>query len=62
MLLNLDDGDTLTASHVNRISGKKHLDLDDHEDHFYDLLSALQKSIRGSDVDASSLSCKINYT
>jgi putative ATPase len=27
--------------------------LDDHEDHFYDLLSALQKSIRGSDVDAS---------
>ncbi len=49
----LDDGDTLTASHVNRISGKKHLDLDDHEDHFYDLLSALQKSIRGSDVDAS---------
>ena len=32
---------------------KKHLDLDDHEDHFYDLLSALQKSIRGSDVDAS---------
>lgn len=49
----LDDGDTLTAAHINRISGKKQLDLDDHEDHFYDLLSALQKSIRGSDVDAS---------
>ncbi|MCD4826173.1 MAG: replication-associated recombination protein A [Acholeplasmataceae bacterium] len=49
----LDDNDILTAQHVRRVSGKKHLDLDDHEDHFYDLLSALQKSIRGSDVDAS---------
>lgn len=49
----LDDGDILTALHVKRVSGKKILDLDDHEDHFYDLLSALQKSIRGSDVDAS---------
>ena len=49
----LEDGDTLMSHHIDRISGKKHLDLDDHEDHFYDLLSALQKSIRGSDVDAS---------
>ncbi len=49
----LDDNDILTVQHVRRVSGKKHLDLDDHEDHFYDLLSALQKSIRGSDVDAS---------
>lgn len=49
----IDDGDMLQSAHIDRISGKKHLDLDDHEDHFYDLLSALQKSIRGSDVDAS---------
>lgn len=49
----LDDNDILTVQHVRRVSGKKHLDLDDHEDHFYDLLSALQKSIRGSDVDAA---------
>jgi putative ATPase len=49
----LDDGDMMHGAHVDRISGKKHLDLDDHEDYFYDLLSALQKSIRGSDVDAS---------
>lgn len=51
--LTLEDGDLLTAKHVYRISGKMHHDLDDHEDHFYELLSALQKSIRGSDVDAS---------
>lgn len=49
----LEDNDILTAQHVRRVSGKKQLDLDDHEDHFYDLLSALQKSIRGSDVDAA---------
>lgn len=49
----LEDNDILTVAHVRRVSGKKQLDLDDHEDHFYDLLSALQKSIRGSDVDAS---------
>lgn len=49
----LNDGDTLTAQMVYRVAGKINLDLDDHEDHFYQLLSALQKSIRGSDVDAS---------
>jgi putative ATPase len=49
----LEDNDILTVQHVRRVSGKKQLDLDDHEDHFYDLLSALQKSIRGSDVDAA---------
>jgi putative ATPase len=35
------------------VAGKMSHDLDDHEDNFYDLLSALQKSIRGSDVDAA---------
>ncbi len=49
----LNDGDLLTAQIVYRVAGKINHDLDDHEDHFYDLLSALQKSIRGSDVDAS---------
>jgi putative ATPase len=49
----LQDGDILTAQMVYRVAGKINLDLDDHEDHFYQLLSALQKSIRGSDVDAS---------
>jgi len=49
----LNDGDTLTPQIIYRIAGKINHDLDDHEDHFYDLLSALQKSIRGSDVDAA---------
>ena len=49
----LNDGDKLTSQTVYRVAGKIRHDLDDHEDHFYDLLSAMQKSIRGSDVDAS---------
>ncbi|RJX26175.1 MAG: replication-associated recombination protein A [Acholeplasma sp.] len=49
----LNDGDLLTAQTVYRVAGSMNHDLDDHEDHYYDLLSALQKSIRGSDVDAS---------
>lgn len=49
----LEDGDMIKSQTISRIAGKIHHDLDDHEDHFYDLLSALQKSIRGSDVDAS---------
>jgi len=49
----LNDGDLLTAQTVYRVAGRVSHDLDDHEDNFYELLSALQKSIRGSDVDAS---------
>ena len=49
----LEDGDLLTSDIVYRVSGKVHHDLDKNQDNFYDLLSALQKSIRGSDVDAS---------
>jgi putative ATPase len=49
----LKDGDVLNAQTVYRVAGKISHDLDDHEDNFYELLSALQKSIRGSDVDAS---------
>ena len=49
----LNDGDLLTQKTVYRVAGKMSHDLDDREDNFYELLSALQKSIRGSDVDAS---------
>ncbi len=49
----LRDGDLLTSQTVYKVAGKMSHDLDDHEDNFYDLLSALQKSIRGSDVDAA---------
>jgi putative ATPase len=49
----LDDDDILTSDIVYRVAGKTHFDLDKNQDNFYDLLSALQKSIRGSDVDAS---------
>ena len=49
----LEDGDILSKELIYRISGKVHHDLDKNQDHYYDLLSALQKSIRGSDVDAS---------
>lgn len=49
----LKDGDLLTPQTIYRVAGKMSHDLDDHEDNYYDLLSALQKSIRGSDVDAS---------
>lgn len=38
---------------VNKILGKSNLDLDNSGDNYYKLLSALQKSIRGSDVNAS---------
>lgn len=49
----LNDGDVLTPKTVHRIAGSMNHDLDASDDHYYDLLSALQKSIRGSDVDAS---------
>jgi putative ATPase len=49
----LEDGDILRSEIVYRVAGKTHFDLDKNQDNFYDLLSALQKSIRGSDVDAS---------
>ena len=48
----LEDGDILTANLVRATMGKPNL-LYGGEDNFYELLSALQKSIRGSDVQAS---------
>ncbi|NLK12042.1 MAG: replication-associated recombination protein A [Candidatus Phytoplasma sp.] len=49
----LEDGDIITSQVVRKVAGKAQLALDQGEDHFYDILSALQKSIRGSDVDAA---------
>ena len=49
----LNDGDILSSNVIRNLAGKPQLSLDDHEDHYFEMLSALQKSIRGSDVDAS---------
>ncbi|WP_025724676.1 AAA family ATPase [Acholeplasma granularum] len=49
----VDDGKKITSNIIRKLAGKPQLSLDDHEDHYYEMLSALQKSIRGSDVDAS---------
>lgn len=49
----LNEGDMLTEQIVRMVMGKPNLALDGHEDNYYELLSALQKSIRGSDVHAS---------
>lgn len=43
----------ITIEDAVMICGKPSLKLDKGEDNYYDILSALQKSIRGSDVDAS---------
>lgn len=49
----VDDGQKITSNIIRHLAGKPQLSLDDHEDHYYEMLSALQKSIRGSDVDAA---------
>lgn len=49
----LNDGDTLTNSIVKRVAGNPKYALDKSDNNYYQLLSALQKSIRGSDTDAS---------
>lgn len=43
----------VTYQDAKKMIGIKSLRLDSKEDSYYDLLSALQKSIRGSDVDAA---------
>ena len=43
----------ITLSDAVTICGRPSLKLDKGEDNYYDILSALQKSIRGSDVDAA---------
>lgn len=49
----VDDGQKITSNIIRKLAGKPQLSLDDHENHYFEMLSALQKSIRGSDVDAS---------
>ncbi len=46
-------GETVTLDMAKKIIQKPALDLDKDADNYYNILSALQKSIRGSDVDAS---------
>ncbi|MDR2822243.1 MAG: replication-associated recombination protein A [Acholeplasmatales bacterium] len=49
----LEDNATITPLIIRENLGLETLDLDDSDTHYYELLSALQKSIRGSDVDAA---------
>lgn len=51
--LYLKDGSILTKTILQKSAAKTSQSLDKNSDNFYHLLSALQKSIRGSDVDAS---------
>jgi putative ATPase len=51
--LYLEDGATLTKELIKSILGNPKFNLDKNQDNYYLLLSGLQKSIRGSDVDAS---------
>lgn len=44
---------TVTVDHIKEINSKPNIYIDASEDGHYDMLSALQKSIRGSDVDAA---------
>ncbi len=44
---------TITTDVISNISGKPVLALDKNDDGYYDTISALQKSIRGSDVNAA---------
>ena len=48
-----DDGITLTLEDAKAVTQKSALRADREGDNYYDLLSALQKSIRGSDPDAA---------
>ena len=43
----------VNINHIKEINSKPNIYIDMNEDGHYDMLSALQKSIRGSDVDAS---------
>lgn len=45
--------DVINLAIAKRALGDKSLQLDKNQDNFYDILSAFQKSIRGSDVQAS---------
>lgn len=46
------DGQTITADCVELVAQRSHMQYDRNADNHYDILSAFQKSIRGSDPDA----------
>lgn len=46
-------GNKFTIENINEISPRANIFSDKNEDGYYDVISAFQKSIRGSDVDAS---------
>lgn len=48
-----EDLDLITLQDINKINFRSNLSLDNDEENYYHILSALQKSIRGSDVDAA---------
>ena len=50
---NYAENKTLNAEHVKRALGAKALTFDKNGEHFYNLMSALHKSVRGCDPDAS---------
>ncbi len=47
------DADTISAEHIQTALGKGALAFDKGGEHFYNLISALHKSVRGCDPDAS---------
>ncbi len=53
LVANLSDKETITLDETIKFLGKPNLSLDKNGNNYYDLLSAMQKSIRGSNVHAS---------
>jgi len=51
--ISLDNHAEITSEDIKKVCGKKNIKLDSGQDNYYRTLSALQKSIRGSDVDAA---------
>ena len=53
LLLNATQETNLTLAHLQKLSLSLNISMDKNSDHYYDTLSGFQKSIRGSDVNAS---------
>lgn len=53
MLSIICDNNHITKETIVKLQPKKSMLIDKNSDYYYDLLSAFQKSLRGSDVDAS---------
>ncbi len=52
-IVNMLDKEDLTLDNVKKVVGKKVFAIDDKGENYYDVASAMIKSIRGSDVDAA---------